>query len=213
MKAQENSPQTFWTLTRIGLAGSAILLIAAVTSAIYNSDELPPPQEVNNASVIATPETRPATPAAARELPVSLMEASFALLDGKNQRLSDYSGKVLVVDLWATWCAPCRLEIPHLVKIAKEYKGKGVEVIGLTIEDPESDAEVVKDFSKQFKINYPVGWADIQMRAGLTNGSDGIPQTLIIGRDGKVKQHFVGFNAAVSVSQIKAALDEAVAAE
>jgi len=118
---------------------------------------------------------------------------------------------VLVVDLWATWCRPCRQEIPHLIEMADEYKSKGVEVIGLSTEDPEADAQLVRDFSQQFKINYPIGWAEMPLAEQLMNGRDGIPQTIIIGRDGKVRRHFVGFNKAISVPQMKAALDEAVA--
>ena len=140
------------------------------------------------------------------------MQAGFKTLDGKTRKLSDYSGKVLIVDLWATWCGPCRQEIPHLIEMAKDYKSKGVEIVGLTTEDPASQGDQVKQFSQQFKINYAVGFADAQMAGGLMNGRNGIPQTIIIGRDGKVKKHFVGFSAAISVPQMKAALDEALSA-
>lgn len=218
MKTQKNSPQSFWTLTRIGLVGSAILLVAAIASALYNREDSQPTVETQQPDIIGAqpapvaPSAPPANPSATRELPASLMQANLSLLDGKKKKLADYSGKVLVVDLWATWCGPCRQEIPHLVQIAKEYKSKGVEVIGLTTEDPVGDADLVKDFSREFKINYPVGWADEQMRAGLMQGRGGIPQTLIIGRDGKVRKHFIGFSAPISVPQMKAALDEAVSA-
>jgi len=184
-------PQRFWTLTRIGLIGSAILLTAAIASALYHKNE---------------PASTPAALASA------VMDAKIDLLDGQSKKLSDYSGKVLVVDLWATWCGPCRQEIPHLVEIARSYKDKGVEVIGLTNEDPMTDVEAVKEFSKAFKINYPVGWATPEVQIGIMRGRNGIPQTLIIGRDGKVVNHFVGFNPLISVPQMKAALDQAIAA-
>jgi len=140
------------------------------------------------------------------------MQASINLLDGQKAKLADYSGKVLIVDLWATWCGPCRQEIPHLVELAKEYKGKGVEVIGLTNENPETDAELVKEFSKAFNINYTIGWADQEMQSGLMRGRQAIPQTLIIGRDGKVLKHYVGFNPRV-VPQMKAVIEAAASAE
>jgi thiol-disulfide isomerase/thioredoxin len=224
MKPENNAPQSFWTLTRIGLLGSAILLIAAIASALYQKDDQPAeqpapahiaatrPSPPNNAPAVAVPNAAPANPPPARDLPANLMQASFDLLNGRKKKLADYSGKVLIVDLWATWCGPCRQEIPHLVEFARQYKSKGVEVIGLTNENPVDDAQVVKDFVKQFKINYPIGWADAQMQIGLMNGRAGIPQTLIIGRDGKIRNHFIGFSAPVSVPQMKAALDEAVAA-
>jgi len=82
----------------------------------------------------------------------------------------------------------------------------------LTNEDPETDAEMVKKFSEVFNINYPIGWADEEMQVGLMRGRNGIPQTFIIGRDGKVLKHFVGFNAAISVPQMKAVLEAAAPA-
>jgi thiol-disulfide isomerase/thioredoxin len=137
------------------------------------------------------------------------MQASINLLDGQKTKLADYSGKVLIVDLWATYCPPCRQEIPHLVEIAKEYKSKGVEVIGLTNENPETDAELVKQFSEAFNINYPIGWADEEMQIGLMRGRAAIPQTFIIGRDGKVIKHYVGFNPRL-VPQMKEIIEAAV---
>jgi thiol-disulfide isomerase/thioredoxin len=141
------------------------------------------------------------------------METSFATLSGKPRRLADYVGKVVVVDVWATWCGPCRVEIPHLVELAKEFKGRGVEVIGLTTEDPAKDTEKVREFVGQFKINYPIGWANGEFASSLMSGRNSIPQTYVIGRDGRVRNHFVGFNAQVSPPQLRAAVEEAVAAE
>lgn len=222
----QSSPQSSnsgsgWTLTRIGLIGSAILLIAAIASALYNKNKeesVVTSDRVYKQSTAQTPPNRPSiitqpnTPSSSAEMAATVMQAGFKTLDGKTKKLSDYSGKVLIVDLWATWCGPCRQEIPHLIEMAKDYKSKGVEVVGLTTEDPDSQGDQVKQFSQQFKINYPVGFADAQMAGGLMNGRNGIPQTIIIGRDGKVKKHFVGFSAAISIPQMKAALDEALSA-
>jgi thiol-disulfide isomerase/thioredoxin len=213
MKADKSSKPSFWTPTRIGLTVSALLLIAAIASALY-SNNIPRPGDVDDAAP-GTPgvSSRPATraPSEPKALSEEVMQTSIKLIDGKSRRLADYAGKVLVVDLWATWCGPCRQEIPHLVEMAEEYKSRGVEVIGLTTEDPGMDAQLVKEFSKQFKINYPIGWG-LPIADGLMNGRNGIPQTIIIGRDGKVKRHFVGFNPIVSPPQMRAVLDEAVAA-
>src|SRR5262245_2138398 len=209
--------QSSWNIIRIGLIGSAVLLLSVMGSAHYRNEDSPrqPPEEVltrtENPNTSRPMPGVPPTSNVPAVLPASLMVAKIDLIDGKSKKLSDYSGKVLVVDLWATWCGPCRQEIPHLVEIAKTYKSKGVEVIGLTNEDPESDVETVVRFSKNFEINYPIGWATPEMQLGLTRGRNGIPQTLIIGRDGKVLNHFVGFSALVSPSQMKAALEQALA--
>jgi thiol-disulfide isomerase/thioredoxin len=193
---------------RFGLIGSAIILVAAIAYTFYREDGAESPSG-----------SRSSTQTSA--LPESVMQASINMLDGQKSKLADYSGKVLVLDLWATWCGPCKQEIPYLVEMAKEYKSRGVEVIGLTNEDPEIHAEVVKDFSKTFNINYQIGWADAEMEAGLMRGRNGIPQTFIIGRNGKIFKHFVGFTSRVTPprsssldpQKLKAAIEEALQAE
>ena len=214
-----NAPNNSWSLTKIGLIGSAVLLATAVASAFYNGREEgksgAPVAVANPAS--GAPGTlnalpKPASPANPVALPEAVSEAAIELLEGGSKKLSDYKGKVLIVDLWATWCGPCRQEIPYLIELANEYKDDGVEVLGLTNEDPTADGPKVREFSKQFKINYPIGWADQNLAGGIMRmaGRPGIPQTLIIGRDGRVRNHFVGFSPAISIPQMKAALDEAV---
>jgi thiol-disulfide isomerase/thioredoxin len=145
-------------------------------------------------------------------VPAVVLETSFPMLDGKRRRLADYAGKVMVVNVWATWCGPCRVEIPHLVELAGEFKQRGVEVIGLTTEDPAQDVEKVREFVKEFKINYPVGFANGEFALYLMQGRDAIPQAYVIGRGGRVHRHFIGFNARTSPPQLRAALEEAVAA-
>lgn len=208
MKSQTQSSKSTWNITRIGLISSAIILVAAIAYTFYqgsSSERTVLDSASDNGSPANRSASRPPEP-----LSETVMQASINLLDGQKTKLADYSGKVLVVDLWATWCGPCRLEIPHLVQIAKDYKSKGVEVIGLTNEDPEMFAEDVKKFAELYKINYPIGWADGPMNRGLMRGRGAIPQTYIIGRDGKLLKHFVGFDPLRSVPQMKAAIDAAV---
>jgi len=193
--------KTEWTLTHVGLIGASLVLLLSVLSAIYMKEG----KEIEGK---LAGRGEPADASEAYTLPAEVLQTSFKLVDGESRKLADYSGKVLVVDLWATWCNPCRQEIPHLIEMANEYRDKGVEVIGLSTEDPETDAQQVKDFSQRYKINYPLGWAE-PISEGLMNGREGIPQTIVIGRDGKVKRHFIGFNQEV-IPQMKAALDEAL---
>jgi thiol-disulfide isomerase/thioredoxin len=209
-----NAANSSWSLTKIGLIGSAVLLATAVVSAFYNNREDAKgsaPVAVTN-PVNGAPAALPASPANPVALPAAVSDTSINLLEGGSKKIADYKGKVLIVDLWATWCGPCRQEIPHLIELANQYKTEGVEVLGLTNEDPTADALKVREFSKQFKINYPIGWADQELAVGIMRmaGRPGIPQTLIIGRDGRVRNHFVGFSPAISLPQMKAALDEAV---
>jgi thiol-disulfide isomerase/thioredoxin len=199
--AQTSSNWMTW-----GLIGSAVILLIAIASAFLNKSD----------SVVSTdggPATANAPAAgASTEMPTTLSEASFKTLDGSSKKLADYKGKVVILDLWATWCGPCKAEIPHLIELANTYRSQGVEVIGLTNENPDTDADAVRQFTQAFKINYPIGWADPMMTTNLMrlNGRGGIPQTFIIGRDGKIKGKFIGFSPVISPPQIKAALEQAI---
>ena len=102
------------------------------------------------------------------------MSSKFEMLSGKPAHLGDYAGKVVVLNLWATWCGPCRVEIPHLVELAKEFKDRGVEVVGLTTEDKVDTDEMVKDFVKEFEINYPIGWANQEITSVVMSNSPSI---------------------------------------
>jgi thiol-disulfide isomerase/thioredoxin len=210
MTPENQTLKSSWTSARLGLVSAAIILVVVIAYTFYQGDSAKAPVMMDSTSSSASSATNPGDPPP--PLPDNIMQASINLLDGQTTKLADYSGKVLVVDVWATWCGPCKQEIPHLIDIAREYKDKGVEVIGLTNEDPETDSEIVKSFSQAFNINYPIGWANEEMQRELMRGRGAIPQTYIIGRDGKIVKHFVGFNARISVPQMKAAIEEAVSA-
>jgi thiol-disulfide isomerase/thioredoxin len=117
-------------------------------------------------------------------------------LDGRTFKLSEYRGKVVVVDFWATWCPPCREEIPQLVRLAEQNRARGIEVIGLHIDDQgRSSQAAIKKFISQFDINYTVGMASNEMfTAYLGTVEDTIPQTLVFDRKGNAVAHFVGYD-------------------
>jgi len=117
-------------------------------------------------------------------------------LDGGSFKLSEYRGKVLVIDFWATWCPPCQRETPELVRLAKEDGSKGVEVVGLHIDDRgRSSPDAIRNFISQYQIPYKVGMATDEMFVSyLGRKDDTIPQTLVYNRDGKLIAHFVGFD-------------------
>jgi thiol-disulfide isomerase/thioredoxin len=197
--------KTFWTPTRIGLTIGALILVVGVVSTTL-------PWSTSNEPAggreISTPKSRNATP---RELEAETREAPFDLLNGKARTLSDYAGSILIINLWATWCGPCRQEIPHLVEIAEEYRSRGVKILGLTTEDPDEDLERVRDFAEQFSINYEIGWATMPLIQEITKGRNGIPQALIVDQEGVVRKHYVGFHPRFSAPQMKSALDELLA--
>lgn len=108
-------------------------------------------------------------------------------LDGETIRLSDHAGKVVLVNIWAPWCGPCRMEAPGFVKLYQQYRNRGFEVIGVAVETNE---EAVREFIKTYNIEWPVGVGDDVARA---YGTYGLPDNLLFAPDGKLIKHFVGF--------------------
>ena len=149
-------------------------------------------------------------PAQSDTLSAEVMNAEFETLDGETRRLSDYKDKVVVLNLWATWCGPCRQEIPHMVELNKEYESKGVQLIGLTTENPQTDGQKVRDFVKSFNINYTIGWARADLALGLMRGRQTIPQTFVVVPGGRVVAHFPGYSDNLP-AMLRAALDKATA--
>jgi len=126
--------------------------------------------------------------------------------------LSDYSGKVMLVNLWATWCGPCRNEIPELVKLHKEFASRGFEIVGLSTENPTNSEASVKSFVENFNMDYQVGWAPPEVSIAFMQMTqrDAIPQSFIISRDGRVLKQFVGFNPIGTPPQIRQAIEDAL---
>jgi thiol-disulfide isomerase/thioredoxin len=118
-------------------------------------------------------------------------EFSLTSISGEKISLDQFKGKVLVVDFWATWCGPCRIEIPGFVELEKRYHDQGLEIIGLS-EDEGSDApQDVADFYKKFSMNYPVALASDGVDQ-LYGGIIGLPTTFLIGRDGRIYAKHTG---------------------
>ncbi|MGI8436303.1 MAG: TlpA disulfide reductase family protein [Chthoniobacterales bacterium] len=104
-------------------------------------------------------------------------------LEGKPVKLSDFKGKVVVLNFWATWCPPCRREIPDLVALQKQYAGKGLVIVGVAMD--EGGPATVKPFVEKMGINYPVVMGD-QKTAAAYGGIEVIPTTFIIDKTGRI---------------------------
>jgi thiol-disulfide isomerase/thioredoxin len=209
MKQQAGKERRFWTGARVALACSVFGGVALVASNCKSNDtaNLTPPKvtiTTKQGGQPAQPQQRPQLDT----VPAAAWDTEIQSVDGAKFRLSDYKDKVVVIDLWATWCGPCRLEIPHLVDLQNEYGGKGVEIIGLTTEDPSEDEEKVRDFAKEFKINYKLGWSPREVSLALMNGNASIPQTFVIAPGGRIITKFRGFSSQVP-NMIRAAIDKA----
>jgi thiol-disulfide isomerase/thioredoxin len=109
----------------------------------------------------------------------------FALKDvnGRVVRLSAYRGKVVLINFWATWCPPCRAEMPDLVRLQREYAKQGLQIIGITY--PPQTKTLVRRFARSLKVNYPIILGTRQIKARFSS-EETLPLTVVIDRDGKV---------------------------
>ena len=194
----------FWTPLRLVCTVISLGLVAAFGVSSCNSNDPPYSANANSST------TAPGRPAALVTLPRPILDAENRAATGGPIKLADYSGKVLLVNLWATWCGPCRMETPELVKLHKEYQDRGVEMIGLSTEDPDASAESVAAFVKAYDVKYHIGWATREVALGLMQGRTNIPQSFIIARDGRILKRFIGFRPDATPQQIRQALDEAL---
>lgn len=204
----------FWTSHRVIATLFVLSLIAAFGISSCHSNDEPKTGENSNTTTAKAPApaapARNTAPAPVLMLPASVRDAQLTAIDGASFSLADYSGKVLLVNLWATWCGPCRQEMPELVKLHKEFKSQGVEMVGLTTENPEYDAEKVKSFVRANGINYRIGWASNEFAGTLMQGRNSIPQSYIISRDGHILKRFVGFSSVQTPPMLRQAIEDAL---
>lgn len=126
----------------------------------------------------------------ASEKKLSGFDFTYPDLHGKQISLSDYRGKWVVVNFWATWCKPCRKEIPDFVKFKSMYKDK-VEILGIDYED--TDLDIVQNFVLEYNVNYPILRADVYNPSEFENkNSRGLPTTVIFNPDGEEVNKRVG---------------------
>ncbi|GIW91392.1 MAG: hypothetical protein KatS3mg109_1824 [Pirellulaceae bacterium] len=130
-------------------------------------------------------------------------------VEGQRRTLSDLKGKVVIVDIWGTWCPPCRAEIPSFIKLQEKFGEKGLQIIGLNYEGEEGEKAIakVKQFIQEYGINYPcaLGTEEIQNQVP---DFEGYPTTLFIDRSGKVRLKVVGLHDYAFLESVVTALLE-----
>jgi len=126
-------------------------------------------------------------------------------LAGKTVRSSDFKGKVVILDFWATWCPPCRAEIPGFIELQKKYQAQGLAVVGVSVDQAGVDS--IRSFVQKQGINYPVVLADEKIETAY-GGIEGLPTTFIIDRAGRIVKQHLGFTEkAVIEMEIKPLLN------
>ena len=203
LKKQEIGPVKFWSPLRLVSTLIVLGLLAAVGASSCNSND---PESKTPATVV-----KPSA-AEATLVPAVVLDTELPGANGQPIKLANYSGKVLLVNLWATWCGPCRRETPELVRLHKEYQARGVEMVGLSTEDPVASAQSVRDFVQQFQVDYQVGWATREVAIALMQmtGKSSIPQSFIITRNGRIKKRFIGFHPVQTPPLLKQAIEDAL---
>jgi thiol-disulfide isomerase/thioredoxin len=204
LKKQETGVIKFWTPLRVVSTLIVLGLLAAFGVSSCNSND--------PVSRVSKPATAPAGTAAPAMLPAVVLDTEMKSANGSDPiKLSNYSGKVLLVNLWATWCGPCRRETPELVRLHQEYRERGLEIVGLSTEDPIASEQSVQEFVRSFNVGYQVGWATREVALALMRGGRGsIPQSFIVTRDGRVAKHFVGFDPRTTPALLKQAIEDAL---
>ncbi len=146
-----------------------------------------------------------ATPGQASQEYNQQYNVTFTTLEGEKVQLSDYQGKVVVLDMWDTWCPPCRMEIPHFIELYNEYGDQGFEMIGLAF--GREGEQAVRKFVNDFDINYTNGLMnqDVVAKFGQPRS---IPTTYVIDQNGNIYQKYIGYKEkSVFESDIKALLN------
>lgn len=175
------------------------LLLCIVFSALTGC------QRASTESGNTTTETKkkddPGYPAA----PAAIAQTEIKMIDNATFKLEDKKGKVILFNLWGTWCQPCIREMPHLIELQDKYRDRGFEIIGLSVGNqdmqPESE-EDIKAFAEKYKLNYQLGYADSKLFEEFIKVSKmaGVPQSILINRDGKLTGVFTGGGQNVIVS-------------
>jgi thiol-disulfide isomerase/thioredoxin len=132
----------------------------------------------------------------------------FTLLDNQPAKLSDYQGKVLVLDFWATYCAPCLEEAPHLDTLQRRFGAQGLQVIGLNVGGPD-DRPKINEFAERLNIKYTLGIPEPEMTNLYMGGDSRIPQTIVFDRKGRIVKHFVGYDKTAS-AELERTIEKAV---
>jgi len=186
-----------------------LLLVLMLIVVGCNKEEPEPTQQAEQAEVKAEEKTTKPTGDKAPTSPGAKPAPSFTLQDLKGNQisLSDFKGKVVILDFWATWCGPCVIEIPHFIELYEQYKDRGFAMVGISLD--RQGISVVKSFAQKYRVNYPILMTDGRIDRAY-GGITGIPTTFVIDSAGNIRQKYIGYrDKDVFEADIKTLLAEA----
>jgi thiol-disulfide isomerase/thioredoxin len=191
------------------IATVVLFVVLAVVFSSQNGCSSNQPTATNNTNSAAlnknTQTNEPTKAAIYPPLPTGLAETSFELLDGNKFKVSDKKGKVVLLNIWGTWCGPCRAEMPTLIALEDQYRDKGFEIIGLNIGDGGGIPESIDDINRfvaQMRLNYTIARssnASTREFYAVTK-QQVVPQSILVDRDGHLRGVFVGGGANIYLS-------------
>ncbi|HVF67855.1 MAG TPA: TlpA disulfide reductase family protein [Pyrinomonadaceae bacterium] len=191
------------------LVALALCLLPAAARAQGPQQQPAPQNEPAKTTPWRAPQNASARPKPLEVIPEEVFDSELKDLDARSFFLSNYRGQVFVINLWATWCGPCRMMIPELNRIYKDYRGRGVEFVGLTAGDSEADAQAVRQAAAVLEVKYKLGWVDAETAKRLMYGRPSIPQTFVVAPDGHVVTHVLGYSNRIP-AVVRKSIEEAL---
>ena len=194
-------------IRRLSIGLVIVLLTALIGGGYAFLTDSPPDGLTDGPPSASVSPSEPSTPAAARggaEHALQSQKApdfSLKQMNGETFRLSDHRGEVVVVNFWATWCPPCRMEIPGFIKLQKELRDRGLTFVGISLD--EGGFDTVRPYAQEMKINYPLvlGRASVVQKYG---GVRGLPTTFVVDPEGRIAFARSGF---LSEKQLRETLE------
>jgi cytochrome c biogenesis protein CcmG, thiol:disulfide interchange protein DsbE len=186
-------------------ARRAMLTLLACAVLVFACDHREPSTPGGGTPVLSRP---PNTTYPMPPLTPGSPASGWTLLDGRRESLADFVGQVLVLDFYATWCAPCRKSIPHLGELQRQFSAQGLHVVGLNVGGPD-DRVKVGAFASELRIPYALGFPDKSLSDLFLSDDDTIPQTFVFDRGGQLVKRFIGYDDSAATelnAVIKAAL-------
>lgn len=174
--------------------------LTACETAKTDSVNSAPKENTTNAPKDGNPNNYPLAPS-------GILQSEVKMLDGTSFKIESKKGKVILLNLWATWCGPCRSEMPHLIEMQNKYRDQGFEVIGLNT-DQES-VEEINSFAEKMKLNYTQAYSDSKLTNEFVKLSqmNGIPQSILIDRENRLTGVFGGGSPKV-INSMKETVDK-----
>jgi len=175
-----------------------LIIIVLLSALLAGCNNAPPPVAIGNGPASSNDVNQPNTPSKPIE------EMSWTKTDGTEQRIGDLHDRVVILDFWATYCPPCREEIPHLNSLQAKYGSEKLQIVGLNVGGDE-DQPKIPAFTKELKVAYPIAYPEQPLVSYIFGNDDVIPQTAVFDRQGRLVLKIAGYSP-----QIRSELDDAI---